>query len=123
MGRSFDALLRAERERGEKPTGDALSSEDLIHWGEDLAALRVSVHALEDRIELELPALHDELRQTLAKAVQAAGEAGSARDRAAEDRLGREIALLRFDVERLTRRVGWAIAAIGAAALFAVARC
>jgi hypothetical protein len=123
MGHSFDALLRAERERGEKSGATGLTAEALVHWSEDLAALRVSVHALEDRIELELPALHDELRQSVAKAVQTAGEATVARERAGEAQLGREIALLRFEVERLTRRAGWAIAAVGTVALLVLARC
>lgn len=145
MGRTWEALRRAERERddeieelaeiaetagfepsegadgprGAEGVSGTIDEEPLSLWlEEELASLQVSLHAVEDRLELELGALRDELREGLAKAREhspAAAESGSA------DRLRREIAALHAAAERVERRTRWtlyAVLATGAAALF-----
>lgn len=124
MGRTYEALQRAERARA-STHGSAVglaASEEFSEWMQEFAALRVAVHGLEDRIERELPALGDELRQALGKAEQAAKEQAAIREGAMEDRLAREITRVRAGLERVDQRVGWLIALAAVATVLALVR-
>jgi hypothetical protein len=126
MGRTWEALRRAERERDSEDSEGLAGSEGgegvideapLSLWlEEELASVQVSLHAVEDRLELELGALRDELREGLAKA----REHNPAAESASADRLRREISALHAAAQRVERRTRWtlfAVIAIGLAAL------
>jgi len=124
MGHTWDvlqraeALRRAQRER-EQAGGDIVEGATAVQLAEDLAALRVSVHALEDRIELELGGLQDELRQALTKS----GEETASRGRAALERLLGELSPLRDASRRLEKRVNWLVAFASVASALLLFRC
>jgi hypothetical protein len=124
MGRTYEALLRAERARVEvgHSSAAALSSETIAEWTEDLAALRVAVYALEDRMERELPALVDELREAIGKAERAAREQAGGCERAPESRLDQELAGVRAGIEQLERH-GWRLAGLVCALAVLVVLC
>ena len=115
MGSTWDALRRAEEDRSE--TVARRNAEQVAHLErliEDVSAARVTVHALEDRIDLELRALRDELPQSIAKIA----ELSASRARVAHEELRGEIAALADASWRLARR--WnAIAALIALAVLA----
>lgn len=121
MGRTWDALRRADRARSERPRGESERSprdpfagaRDPIRWTEELASLEVSVHALEDRLELELGGLRDELRETLAKAHEQAGTG----ERAAREEFRAEAIAVRRTNDRVELRLRWLLIAVAGLAL------
>jgi hypothetical protein len=113
---TFDALRQAERERGQAEAARAAAFEQLI---EDIAALRVTVHSLEDRFELEVGGLHDELRQAVAKL----DDGAASRARLAEDRLLSRLNWIVSASQRAERRLSAVAALAGAGALLALLRC
>ena len=116
MSGTFEALKRAERDREQAEAARAAAFEQLA---EDVASLRVTVHALEDRVELEMGALHDELRQALAKA----DDAAASRARVTEDRLITRLNWIVQATLRSERRLTAVAALAGAGALLALLRC
>ena len=82
---TFDSLKRAEQNREQAEAVRAAALEGLA---EDIAGLRVTVHALEDRVELEIGGLHDELRQALAKLDDAAASRSGSGEERVLTRLG-----------------------------------
>lgn len=122
IGRTYQALLRAQREREaahdlEPPESRPETESRLLL--EDVAALRVSVDALEDRIELELPAFQAELRETIAKAAQS-----SARSHPSADQPSRaDLPALRAGVERIERSLRWLLALAAIVSGLALLRC
>jgi len=133
MGRTWEALRRAERERdfeleglegldefegvGGSEGGEGASDEaPLTFLEEELASVQVSIHAVEDRLELELGALRDELREGLAKA----REHNPAAESASADRLRREIAALHASSQRVEQRTRWTLFAVIATAVAAL---
>ena len=116
MSGTLEALKRAEQDRQQ---AESAKADALVQLGEDVAALRVAVHSLEDRVELETGGLSDELRQAIAKAEDLA----AVRGRAAEERLHAEIGWLAYSFERVERRTNALIALAGFAALVLLFRC
>ena len=116
MSGTFDALKRAERDRGQAEAARASALEQLV---EDVAALRVTVHALEDRVELEIGGLQDELRQALAKA----DDLAASRSRLTEDRVLTRLGWLVQALERGERRLNLLTGAAAFAALVWIVRC
>jgi hypothetical protein len=113
---TFESLKRAERDREQAETARAAAFEQLV---EDIAALRVTVHSLEDRVELEVGGLHDELRQALAKTEDLA----ASRSRLAEDRLLTRLGWLAQSAQRSERRLNAIAALAGFGALLWLLRC
>jgi hypothetical protein len=120
MGRTWEALRRAEHERAndgetvEESASERVDEQPLSLWmEEELASIQVALHALEDRLELELGALRDELREGLAKA----REQTAAPETVSSDRLRREIASLHAAAERIERRTRWTLFAVIATGL------
>ena len=114
MSSTYDALRQAERDREKAGAAAALDA-----LAEDIAALRVAVHALEDRVELELGGLHDELRQALAKA----DDAAASRSRLSEDRLLSRLSWIVQAAARSERRLNAVAVLAGFGALLALVRC
>jgi hypothetical protein len=113
---TFDALKRAERDREQAESARAGALEQL---SQDISALRVTVHALEDRIELELGGLQDEMRQAIAKV----GDLAANRSRAAEDRVVAQFGWLTQESQRSGRRLDVLTALAGLAATVLLFRC
>ena len=114
MGSTWDALKRAELERvGAVDRTESERNAHLEHLAQDVAAARVSIEALEDRVGLELHAFQDELRQSLAKAA----ELSATRARDTHDQLRGELAALADASWRLARRWNAVAALIGIAVL------
>lgn len=114
MGSTWEALKRAELERaGVVGRAGAERNAPLEHLAEDVAATRVSVEALEDRVELEFHAFQDEVRQSLAKAA----ELSASRARDSHDQLRGELAALTDASWRLARRWNVVAVLIGIAAI------
>jgi hypothetical protein len=116
VSETFEALKRAERNREQAEAAHAAAFEQLV---EDISALRVTVHSLEDRVELDVGGLLDELRQALAKA----DELAASRSRAAEERLLMRVGWLVQASERAERRLNVLVAVMAVAALFWLLRC
>lgn len=116
MGSTWEALRRAEHERNEAVATRQAALDQLT---EDVAALRVTVHALEDRVELELGGLSDDLRQAIAKAEDLA----ASRARGAEERLIHRLGWLTESAARGERRLNAIAAGVGLVALLALFRC
>jgi hypothetical protein len=116
LGSTWEALKRAEQDRSEASAahGDALEQ-----LAQDIAALRVSVHSLEDRVELEMGALTDDVRQSLAKA----GDLAAGRERAVEERLINRLGWLTQASQRGERRQNAIGALVGLIALLLLFRC
>ena len=123
VGSTWEALKRADQERTEAAArteaGQAASLEHLDHLAQDVAAVRVSIGALEDRVELELHALRDELRQNLAKDAELA----ASHARVAHEELRGEIAALADASWRLGRRWNAVAALVGLAVLARLLHC
>src|SRR5262249_41757681 len=120
VGATWEALKRAEQERTE--AGARAQSEQIAHLerlAQDVSAARVSIHALEDRIELELNALRRDLPQNIAKLA----ELSANRSRVAHDELRSEIAALADASWRLGRRWNVVAALVGFAVLVQLLRC
>src|SRR6266850_1348685 len=100
LGNTWDSLVQADRKRSAERVG---AIEQLT---EDVAALRVTVHSLEDRVGLELGALQDDLRQAIAKAQ----DQTASRERAAEERLHAQLGWLAQASQRGERRINVLIA-------------
>ena len=114
MGSTWDALKRAEQDRTEAAArADAEQIAHLERLAQDVSAARVSIHALEDRVELELNGLRDELPQSIAKLT----ELSASRARVAHEELRGEIAALADASWRLGRRWNAVAALIGLAVL------
>jgi hypothetical protein len=113
---TFESMRRAERDREQ---AEAVRVAALEGLAEDIAALRVTVHALEDRFELELGGLRDELRQAIAKA----DDAAATRTRAAEERVVTRLGWLVQSSHRGERRLNAAIALVVFGALISLLRC
>jgi hypothetical protein len=116
LGSTWDALKRAEQSRSEATTTQSGLLEQIA---EDIAALRVTVHSLEDRVELELGGLSDDLRQVIAKAEDFA----TTRGRAAEERLGHHVDWLAQASARSEHRLNAVLAVTGVTALLVLVRC
>jgi hypothetical protein len=116
LGSTWDALKHAEQERELAKVEGARA---IAQLGEDVAGLHVSVHALEDRVGLEIGALSDELRQAIAKAQ----ELNASRDRATEERLQVQLGWLAAASQRGERRINALIAVTAFAALIWLLRC
>ena len=116
MGSTWEALRRAEHERGEAAAARANALEQLA---EDIAALRVTVHSLEDRVELDIGGLSDDLRQALAKA----DDLAAGRERAVEERLIHRLGWLAQASQRGERRLNAITALVGLIALGLLLRC
>ncbi len=107
MGSTWEAFKRSELERvAAVERAESERNAHLEHLAEDVAAARVSIEALEDRVELELHAFQDELRQSLAKAA----ELSASRARDAYEQLRGELAALTDASWRLGRR--WNVVAV-----------
>lgn len=129
MGQTWDVLQRADALRQEKlerertgrdaAEGDATAVRLAEGLAEDLASLRVSVHALEDRVELELRGLQDELRQAIAKS----NDQSASRERAAQERLLDELGQTRDASRRIEKRVNWLMAFATVASALMLFRC
>jgi hypothetical protein len=120
VGSTWDALKRAEQDRTEAVAcAEAEQTTHLERLVQDVSAARVSIHALEDRVELELNALRDELRQNLAKT----SELSESRARAAHDELRGEVAALADAAWRLGRRWNAVAVLIGLAVLARLFHC
>jgi hypothetical protein len=120
VGETWEALKRAEQECSE--AGARAQAEQIAYLErltQDVSAARVSIHALEDRIELELGALRDELPQNIAKLA----EQSANRARVTHEELRSEIAALADASWRLGRRWNAVVALIGLAALVQLLRC
>ena len=113
---TFDSLKRAERDREQ---AEAVRTAALEGLAEDIAALRVTVHALEDRVELEIGGLHDELRQALAKL----DDAAASRSRAGEERLLTRLGWLVQSSQRGERRLDVVLALAAVGVLISLLRC
>jgi hypothetical protein len=113
---TYDALRQAERDREQAGTSVASAFDQLA---EDVAALRVTVHALEDRVELELGGLHDELREALAKL----DDAAASRSRLSEDRVLSRLGWIVQAEQRSERRLNAVAVLAGLGALIALVRC
>jgi hypothetical protein len=116
VGSTWDALRRSEQERNESAAAQAGALEQLA---QDIAALRVTVHSLEDRVELELGGLSDDLRQAVAKA----DDLAASRGRAAEERLINRLGWLTQASARGERRLNAVAALVGFTALLVLFRC
>ena len=116
MGSTWDALRRAEQERNEAAEEQSGALEQLT---QDIAALRVTVHSLEDRLELELGGLSDDVRQVIAKA----DDLSAARGRAAEERLTSQLGWLTQASASGRRRLDAIAAVVGFTALLVLFRC
>jgi hypothetical protein len=116
VGSTWDALRRAEQDRNE-----ALSAQQgaLEQLGEDIAALRVTVHSLEDRVELEIGGLSDDLRQAIAKA----GSLPTSRDGAADATIVQQLGALSDAAARGERRLNAIAALLVLATLLTLFRC
>jgi hypothetical protein len=120
VGSTWEALKRAEQDRTEASARvDAEQITYLERLVQDVSAARVSIHALEDRVELELNTLRDDLRQNLAKTA----ELSESRARAAHEELRSEVAALADASWRLGRRWNAVAALIGLAVLARLFHC
>jgi hypothetical protein len=120
VGGTWEALKRAEQDRAEASArADAEQITHLERLVQDVSAARVSIHALEDRVELELNTLRDDLRQNLAKTA----ELSESRARAAHEELRSEVAALADASWRLGRRSNAVAALIGLAMLARLFHC
>jgi hypothetical protein len=116
VGSTWDALRRAEQERNEAAVAQSGALDEL---SEDLAALQVSVHSLEDRIELELGGLADDVRQSIAKARDLATSRGNA----VEERLIAQLGWVTEATARGERRLNAILALVAFTALLVLFRC
>ena len=116
MGSTWDALRRAEEGRNEAISAQQGALEQLA---EDIAALRVTVHSLEDRVELEIGGLSDDLRQAIAKA----GNLPASRDGAVDATVVQRLGSLAEAAARGERRLNAIAALIALAVLLALFRC
>ena len=116
MSGTLDALKRAEQDRKQAETAKA---DALAQLGEDVAALRVTVHSLEDRVELEMGGLSDELRQSIAKGQDLAASRG----RAVEERLVHQLGWLTEASARGERRLNVVTGLVALTALVVLFRC
>jgi hypothetical protein len=116
VGSTWDALKRAEQGRSEAVAAQSGALDELA---QDIAALQVSVHSLEDRIELELGGLSDELRQSIAKARDLTASRGSA----VEERLIAELGWVTEASARGERRLNLILVLVGLTALLVLFRC
>jgi chromosome segregation ATPase len=116
VGSTWEAIRRAEQERNESAAAQSGALEQLT---EDIAALRVTVHSLEDRLELELGGLSDDVRQVIAKA----DDLSAARGRAAEERLTNQLGWLTQATASGRRRLDAITALVAFTALLALFRC
>ena len=116
LGSTWDALKRAEQARDEAAGDQAGALEQLA---QDIAALRVTVHSLEDRVELELGGLSEDLRQSIAKA----GDLAASRGRAVEERLIAQLGWVSETSARGERRLNAIVAGVGLIALLLLFRC
>jgi hypothetical protein len=120
VGTTWDALKRAEQDRTEAAA--RAQAEQIAHLerlAQDVSAARVSIHALEDRLELELNALRDDLPQHIAKLA----ELSASRARVAHEELRGEIAALSDASWRLGRRWNAVAALIGLVVLARLFSC
>jgi hypothetical protein len=115
VGSTWDALKRSEQERSDAVVAQSGALDELA---QDIAALQVSVHSLEDRIELELGGLSDELRQSIAKARDLAASRGSS----VEERLIAELGWVTEASARGARRQNAILALVALTALLALFR-
>jgi hypothetical protein len=113
LGTTWDALVQGDRNRLRDTVG---AIEQLT---EDVSALRVTVHSLEDRVELELGAVQDEVRQAIAKS----DELSAGRARAAEERLLNHLGWLAQASARTERRLNVLTGVAAFAALVWLFRC
>ncbi len=120
MGKTWEALCRADRERQEREVRQGreereaalpptAGSEAVQRVLEDLATIQVAVHALEDRLESELAGMNDEVRETVTKLC----EQMAAQQRNASDARQAELARLEGVTERVVRGVRWGLIALG----------
>jgi len=116
VGSTWDALRRAEQERSESAAAQHGAFEQLV---EDIAALRVAVHSLEDRVELELGGLSDDLRQAIAKT----DDLAATRGRSSEERLFHRLGWLTEASARGERRLNAIAAVVGFTSLLVLFRC
>jgi hypothetical protein len=116
VGTTWDALRRAEQERSELVATRSAALEELV---EDIAALRVTVNSLEDRVELELRGLSDDLRQAIAKA----DDLSASRGRGAEERLANWFAWMTESSARGERKLNAVAAVVGLTSLLVLFRC
>ena len=116
MGTTWEALRRAEQERNEAA---AAQSGALDQLAEDIAALRVTVNSLEDRVELELGGLSDDLRQAIAKAE----DLSASRSRATEERLITRLGWVTEASAHGERRLNAVVALVAFTALLTLFRC
>jgi hypothetical protein len=116
VGSTWDALKRSEQERNDAAAIQSGALEQLV---EDIAALRVTVNSLEDRVELELGGLSDDLRQAIAKA----DDVAATRRRAVEERLNSQFDWLTQASARGERRLNAVAAVVAFTALLVLFRC
>jgi uncharacterized coiled-coil protein SlyX len=116
VGSTWDGLKRAEQEREEAVAAQSRALEQL---SQDIAALRVTVHSLEDRVELEMGGLQDDLSQAIAKA----GDLSASRERGLEERLINRLGWLAQASQRGERRLNLVTALVGLLALLLLLRC
>jgi hypothetical protein len=120
VGTTWEALKRTEQERNDAVArGETERTAQLERLVQDVSAACVSIHALEDRIELELTALRDELPQTIAKL----SELSASRAKVAHEELRGEIAALADASWRLGRRWNAVAALIGVAVVVRLLSC
>jgi len=120
LSSTWDALKRAERERLAAP--ERAETQQIAHLDQlmqDVAAAQLSIHALEDRVEVELQAFQDGLRHSLAKNAEIA----ASRARADHEELRGEIAALADASRRLGRRWNAVASLIGLAVLARLLHC
>jgi hypothetical protein len=116
VGSTWDALKRSEQERNDAAAIQSGALEQLV---EDIAALRVTVNSLEDRVELELGGLSDDLRQAIAKA----DDVAATRRRAVEERVNSHFDWLTQASARGERRLNAVAAVVAFTALLVLFRC
>ena len=116
MGSTWDALRRADQERTDAAATQQGALEQLT---EDIAALRVTVHSLEDRVELELGGLSDDLRQAIAKA----SDLSASRGRVVEESLIHRLGWITEASARGERRLNAIAALVGLVVLLTLFRC
>jgi len=116
VGSTWDALKRAEQDRS---VASAEQTGLLEQLAQDIAALRVTVHSLEDRVELDLGGLSDDLRQAIAKA----DDLSASRARTSEERLVQRLGWITETSARGERRLNAITALAGITALLVLFRC